>query len=207
MSQEQNSWTLDNNSQASNPGKLRVNVLHWYSNYPLWPTIWLVPFVLSLGLAVVVHAVFWVPTILLGAMNWLYWQRVREHFRCGCALPGVVVSVDPMLIAVYTDLTMGHGSYPAIKIIEKSLATINGVEPKPGITLPLVALYHQNPTHDIPHWANFDPRPVQCATKNVSQIKRILSTFDSDDWAEFRRDLAQVPRPYEPGLYMIRPAI
>ncbi len=190
-------------SAASNPGRLRVNYLRWLIHKPTWPLIWGGLALLCLVAALSLHWSLWVPAALLLAWNVLYWVRVREHFWSGCANPGVVVSVDPLLIAVATDLTKGVGTYPAVKIVRARLRHIDGQLPRVGVRVGTVALYTATFDENIPHWVDFDPLPAQYATGDPKKISTLLGSFTADDWADLERFLQQVPQPYQPGLYMI----
>jgi len=95
-----------------------------------------------------------------------------------------------MLIAVCTDLTMGEGEFPVIKIIEKKLTSICGQLPQVGSLVPTVALYQSGGMkEDQNHWADFDPRPIDCATSDLREIKRVMDSFDPDDINELKRGL------------------
>lgn len=196
--------TVDSSSAASNPGMVQVNYLHWFLNYPLWPIIWALSLVVFAVLTYMVHRGFGVPAFLLLLMNRFYWTRVREQFRYGCVNPGVVVSLRPLLIAVSTDLSKGVGEYPVVKIINKRLTSIAGQRPQIGTRVATVALYSQGTDSAKPHWIDFDPRPVDCATTNIAQITRVLHSIPAEEWQQLERWLPQVPKPYTPGLYMIQ---
>jgi len=204
MDQQQRSVTLDDSAQASNPGGLSVERIRWFSSYPAWPLIWLLSAALFLILALSAHWLFWIPVVLLVLMNWMYWKKVSEHFMYGCANPGIVVSLDPMLIAVATDLTKGDGEYPVVRIIRKELSSICGKPPQVGALVPTVALYYASSNPDQSHWETFDPRPVDCATSDLSEAQRIANSFSKEDIEELKRWLSQVPKPYKPGLYPIQ---
>ena len=61
---------------------------------------------------------FWWALLLALGLNWLYWLRVRLHFRLGCLNPAKVVATNPFTVAVFTDLATGdEGQYPVIKIL------------------------------------------------------------------------------------------
>jgi hypothetical protein len=62
----------------------------------------------------------------------MYWKKVSEHLMYGCANPGIVLPLDPMLIAVSTDLTMGEVEYPVVRIIQKKLLSLCGKPPRVG---------------------------------------------------------------------------
>lgn len=109
-----------------------------------------------------------------------------------------------MLIAVSSDLTKGFGEYPVVKIIEKSLPAVCGQTPRVGSRLPTVALYESSPDEDVPHWADFDPRPIECATGDLDAMQAVMNTFTEDDWNELKLWLRQVPRPFCRGLYHVQ---
>jgi hypothetical protein len=202
MLEQQNAVTLDNSARASNPGNLRVSRFRWFRYYPKWPMIWFSGLVFFVVLAFSIYWSFWVFAVPLFLMNLLYWRRISGHFQYGCSIPAMIVSLDPMLIAVSTNLTKGIGKYPAIKIIEKRLPTACGQLPRVGSMLPAVALYHQSP-EDVPHWSDFDPRPIDCATGDVEAMRRVMNTIEEDDWNKLHVGLIQVPKPFRCGLYHV----
>jgi hypothetical protein len=201
MDHENRTLTLGN-SVAGNPGRLRVNYLRWLIHKPTWPLLWAGSAILCTAGALYLHWSWWIPAALLAVWNFLYWVRVREHFWNGNANPGLVVSADPLLIAVATDLTQGVGSYPAVKVFRAGLRHIDGQPPRVGDRVGTVALYSRSPD-DTPHWADFDPLPAQYATGDPEKLSALLGSFAADDWARLERFLKQVPQPYRAGLYMI----
>lgn len=204
MSEPQRAWTLDNSARASNPGGLRVNPLRWLQHYPTWPLILFFGFWALIALAWLLNRQqLWGLAVAALVMNGFYWKRLREHFRYGDANPGIVVSLEPMLIAVATDLTRGVGQYPVVKIFKKRLPTIGGQLPQLGSRLATVALY--DGSDKSPHWSDFDPRPAQCATADQAALDRVMHSFTQRDWDRLNSWLAQVPQPFRCGLYHIRP--
>ena len=202
---EQNTWTLNDSAQASNPGNIKVNLIRWMRFYPKWPSILFGSFALFLMLAIFIHWGFYLLAVPALILSWMYWRRVQDHFAYGCVNAGVVVSTQPMLIAVSTDLSKGIGEYPAIRIIEKSLPAACNQPPQIGSMLPLVALYQPSPDVRLPHWESFDPRPVECATGNRDTIQRSFESLTDSDWTELKSHLRQVPRPFQCGLYHVKP--
>jgi len=138
-------------------------------------------------------------------MNFHYWRRVRDHFRFGDANPGLVLSLEPALVAVNTDLTMGEGDFPVIKIIECNLTHSAGEPLKVGDYLPTVALYSHPESEDDPHWADFDPQPADYATSNQTALHSMRATFDRAQIQQLNAGLKHIAKPYEPGLYLMWP--
>ncbi len=203
-SQVEGLWDALSSAQASHPGLIRVNFIRWLLHYPMWPLIWAGMLVVFISAAMWFHWSFWIPAVLLLLANGLYWWRLRRHFLHGDAMPGLVIALDPMLIAAATDLTQGLGNYPVIKIIKKRLGSIAGQEPEVGSRLICVATYMMDPDNKLPHWRDVDPVPVECATGSRSATDRLMVGVPGEQWEQLHDWLSQVPIPYRPGLYRIR---
>lgn len=194
-------WTLDDTLRSNNPGQVQVEYLRWFLHYPAWPLGWMLGLALSIVLAIVVHWAFWLLAVLVMLpLNVLYWLRVRDHFMNGDTVPAVVISLDPLLIAAGPDMTKGHGSYPAIKIMKLPLKTIMGRLPQIGDTLPTVALYNTDPENK-PYWVDVHPRPVEAGTSNLQIVQWKLMSIPRHEWDRLYTSLRQVPLPYRCGLY------
>ena len=201
MPDSESTWTLDDSTRASNPGGARVKPMIWLSQYPAWPIIWISLAVLMLLLAILVHWSLWIGFVVLIAMNWLYWRRVRDQFMCGAVNPAVIVSENPMLIAVLTDLSKGSGYFPVVKIIRKDLPEVEGRRWVPGTALATVSLYTRHHDESMPRWADFDPRPLVCATDDASDIDAVTRSIPPESWDELAAAMKQVPRPFARGTF------
>ena len=136
-------------------------------------------------------------------LNVLYWIRIKEFFAKGDANPGIIIQLNPVLIAVATDLVQHSGSYPAIKVISTQLKSFMGQPPQVGMAVPTVALYYRPIDKNCPHWADFDPRPLECATGDQEVLERVAASFTEHHWQFLRNALLQLPKK-EPGLYMLK---
>lgn len=191
---------------ASHPGRLRVNWLRWIRFKPKWPLI--LGSVLFVSIALFVYSMGVLTGLLLFlviATCVLYWLRVSNHFQYGCANIAVVVSLDPVLVAVSTDLSTGEGDYPVIKIVEIGITRSAGKLLKVGDYLPTVSLYASPPQGETSHWSTFIPVPADYVTSDPRQIARLLENFTNEDIATLHSQLKQVPTPLEPGLYLMWP--
>ena len=204
----QRSFTVDDNTSASNPGRTRMQPWVWIAHYPKWP------FLLGGGLIGTaaggwyLHWSLWILAVLFAAANFFYWMRVKEHFRSGCINASVVIGMNPMRIAVATDLSTGVGSYPVVKIIEKKLSMVAGGQPQVGTRLATVALYEaavddEGNVVDGDHWKDFDPVPVECATSDVAAQQRALESISEEEFRELDAALAKLPDPPATGLHRL----
>lgn len=198
--------TVSEGTYATNPGRLSVNYLRWLRHKPKWPLIWITLLLLS------VAVVTWSPGFLTGlffmlvaACNFFYWRRVGDHFRYGNTNPGIVVGLEPTLIAVLTDLSMGEGEYPVIKIVEVNIKRSAGEPLKLGAYLPTVALYDHPASDDSAHWSDFFPLPADYATGDIAKVLFLLATFERSDFDELKAGLKHIAQPYQPGLFVLWP--
>jgi len=193
------SIAVDNNTSASNPGNVRLKPIVWVKHNLQRIAILTSVLLIAIFLTIAYSWWFIVLLVVLLVINIFYWVRTKEHFAHGDSNGGVVASLDPVLIAVKTDLTKGYGAYPVVKIIEYK--TSKSV--KVGDKIATVALYQASEDENLPHWIDFNPVPVSYATNNNKEIDRALASYTEDQWNELESGLEQVPKPLSPGLYRI----
>ncbi len=190
-------------SAASNPGRLRINIVKHWMSFPLWPTLWSALLLVSIAAALLLHWAFFVLAIPFGGLLWLYWWIQRAKFISGCTNPAMVVSVSPPLVAVLTDLSMGQSGtkWYYVKVLEQPLDSMTGEGPNVGQRLATVATYHQGDNSE--HWTNFWPVVVNCVSWSIGDIARVFATITSADWQQLETALRQIPSPFSPGLYKV----
>jgi hypothetical protein len=145
--------------------------------------------------------VYAVLAVFFALANFLYWRQVKARYKFGCVLPAVVVSNSPLLLAIYTDLSKGIGSYPAIRI--QPLKIMSPKLYSVGRKLPVAALYSDGRDVSSPLWESFDPRPIGCATTNPAYIEKKLQSIPVEGWIALDENIKKIPSPYKTGLYYI----
>lgn len=191
-------------SAASNPGRLEINWARYIQCFPLWPMTFAGSVLLFFSLAEGIHWAFWIPTAIAAFLLWVWWSRTGFQFVAGCINPGKVVSLHPPLIAVYTDLTKGGGvSYPVVKVLKHPLNRMYDGPYEEGDYIAAIAVYDQK-EEGKPHWDDFYPVAVQCATTDSDEVDRVYESIDEESWETLDAALKHVPQPFEPGLYRIR---
>ncbi|MEM9186856.1 MAG: DUF3239 domain-containing protein [Planctomycetota bacterium] len=206
---------------ASNPAEIRLNFLRWVRHKPLIPAIGVVSCLFIVGLWAVLTAAgmkasiptkdggetpIWLfgPACLAGAA--VLMRFGMPNFGSGDANPGVVVSVQPTLLAVPTDLTQGVGEFPAVKIVRINLVESGGAPIELGSRVPTVAHYADAHSKHANHWSDFYPVPVEYATGDPSAVDRLLRSFPNDQYELLDHALACIEQPYQAGLYALWPA-
>jgi len=197
-------YNKNSQSAASNPGLLRVNYLKFALCFPKWPLIWTSLLLVSVLLTVLLTWFGLILVLLLGAINLFYWYIVRMKFVAGCVNPGVVVSLDPPLVAVLTNLTKGGDDveWNYIRVLPQPLSKMTGGPPQVGQRVASVALY-QNADDNSPHWESFAPTLVGCVTWNEREIARVLQSISPGDWKELQIGMTQLTQPPAEGLYKV----
>ncbi len=205
LSSDDNSrrFSVDYSSQASRPGTIRVNWLQWIKYHPYKQFVYIILVAAMITGALLLHWSLWIASGILIYFNILYWQTIQERFLFGCINPGMIISVDPMFVAVSTDLGKWGGYYPVIKIIKANLKSVLKNADTVGTLVPTVATYGHS-ADDVPHWKDFYPVPVEYANGDMKIIIKSLDSLEQPEIAELERWLKQVPEPYECGLYWIK---
>ena len=165
---------------STNPGRLSINpFLYWYC-FPFWPTVLLIGTLVFTYPAITVHYSWSGAAFMFALAKFLYWLQIVDHFRCGCLCPAVVISRERQLVAVYTDLSSGYGSYPAVKVLRQPLRRMPGGVPPKGTRLAAIAFYSQG--NDPERFKTCDPKVVNCATTNQSKLNKALKSIADEEW-------------------------
>lgn len=190
-------FTVDNDSWASNPGNTNLNPLIWFT-HDFKNILGLTTLLgLSVFLTIKISGWFSILGILLLAINIFYWLRKKEHFKNGDSNGGIIISTNPTLLAITTDLTKGFGEFPVIKIIPCS-ALKNA---KIGDKIATVSLYTASVNEELPHWIDFNPIPLFYATNNKEILKKAIESYNDEQWKNIQNRLIEIKKPYKPGLY------
>jgi hypothetical protein len=190
---------LDGNTAASNPGRVSIRPWRYARHFPFWPTVLLS--LLSGFVLITVDQRGFIPlTAVFGLMNVLYWLRVRVHFGEGCANPGKVLSTQPFIVGIYSDLKADGESYPAIKVLEHPAP--KGCHYEPGQNCASVSLYTGLARKG--HWKDFEPVLVDCATADAETIGKTVESIPLEEWSKLEKGLRQLPQPPKAGVYRIK---
>lgn len=190
-------YTLDNSTEASNPGKIEFNHLVWFRHKTISVLI-LFSFIPIFAFLSFKFSYFFIIGLAIAALiNLFYWVRAKEHFTAD-SNPGLIVSESPPLYAVYTDLTKGFGHYPVIKIqkydAHKSV--------KIGDKIATVAVYSNGNGDDSPCWSDFFPLPVEYATDNQDSIRQEMESYSDQSWLNIDNALENI-NDISVGLFKI----
>lgn len=186
---------------ASNPALLRLNAGQWLAANPL---VMIVPSVLAIaGLIVLLIKVPVGIALVITAAGVMILQvrEAKQKFYRGDVCPGVVLSAQGDLVAIFTDLkASSNRPQPAIKILKQPLARMRTEAAYDGMRVAAAAFYHGRVRQ--PAWRNFSPEVIDCVVHDPVEIARVLGSIDEADWQTLDACLAQVPVA-APGLYRL----
>ena len=190
---------------ASNPARLRISAWQW-----LAANSWTI--YAALGLAVAGLAVVFVKfpvgaVLLLSSVIFLYREirEAKQKFFGGDVCPGIVLSAQQNLVAVYTDLSaMGRQRpYPVIQILKQPLGRMTTGPAYDGMRVATAALYYGDAKADA--WKNFWPEVINCVVHDPMEIERVFGSITEQEWQMLDACLAQIPEA-KLGLHHISPA-
>jgi hypothetical protein len=191
---------------ASNATKLTLEQGQWFKFNPLASLIITFGMIASLVLSFKYSFYYLILFGVILVVNKIYWWVIERRFQQGDYNIGRVVSTSPMLIAVPTDLRKGGAeSFPVIKIVEIKFNKVGDRDLMLGDKLGTNGMYDYPKDDNTPFWEGFDPIPVFYGNSNFeAHERRVEASITQEDWAEFERNLGQLPKPYQKGLYKIK---
>lgn len=196
---EEKRFTLDNNTTASNPGRIKFEPLTWFLHRKLSVLLLIALLVASLALSVKISYWLLILSILLIFLNALYWVKVKEHYTAD-SNPGLIISESPPLFAVYTDLGKWGGSYPAVKVMNYC----SKLPVQMNMRLATVSVYSDEYGDDSLFWSDFHPLPVEYATTDQDSIQNEMQSYCEEDWQRLMNAISQLPERVGPGLYRLK---
>jgi hypothetical protein len=121
---------------ASNPGHIRVQWTHYFRVFPRGFLGFGTSFTVLIWLTYTKSLWRVFPLLPLLALDWLILRCTQTQFQSDDTNPGLILSQEPPLVAVFTDLSQGFGEYPVVKIIEQPLRACGlGQDPTGGLAL------------------------------------------------------------------------
>jgi hypothetical protein len=204
-------------SFASSPGHVPVRLRTLFKHMPpFWqyPAGMVVVLALGIGLGVAFLAVglLAIPVVLFLGWRcvglWRLARRLQTWFQCGNALPGQVVRLDPLCVAVLANLTNdGSAPYHVVKIEKQPIRAPDIPGVAVGTRVATVCTYASPPADaagaQCARWSDVTPWVVNLVNDEPATLARVLQTFEEEEWAELQRALDQVPAGNPPGLYPV----
>lgn len=192
---------IDHDTRTSLSGKIKPNFVQYTKHYPQWPLCLGMLFLISC-LFVIMKSWHYLPLPIISAyiLN-SYWQYIKAFCYHGNLCAAQVISVNPLRIAVFTDLSMYGDPYPVIKVIKPPVTKNFNHLFNEGSRLPIIALYQKGEEEDW-HWKDFNPKLVQYVTSDRIQIINAERRISRELWDDLELGLKCLSAKIEgSGLY------
>ena len=186
---------------AANPALLRVNLWKYFRSFPY-------PFMLRLGLLAMALGLSTITCIgyplVLACAYFMFRlvQSVRKKFVSGCICPARILTVDPPVIAVYSDLSLGVGSCKVIRLMEQPLHRLEPFRARPG-RISTVCFFQGMCPGFSDHWFMPLPTITELASNKTIELKRAFDSIPDSLWEELEQGLTQLPENPEFRTYRV----
>jgi hypothetical protein len=194
------------------PARLPLDMVKWWSTYPMWPTIWAIGALVFVALALAAAPLCSVAAVLFLLLFVLYWLEPKRITKFGNLYPCIVVSESPPLIATWADLTLTVPRRPVpeptfvVRVSQQPLAKVTGCRVKEGDRVVAISMYVKEGTDwTEPCWQDLASWVGECLTRNEQEIKRMHASIPGVEWMALVEALKHVPTPHHPGLYKVPP--
>ena len=141
---------------------------------------------------------FYVPMVLHLAYEVLSTLKERDMFKSGALGPAIVIDEKNQKIATFTDLSLGMGKYPVIRIKKVELPEKYR---KVGTRIPVAGAY-QN-TEKYTHWNYYNPLPLPTGVTDAAVIEEKLNAIPTIEWIKLRAEISKFATVPLEGYYPI----
>lgn len=196
---ETRSFFTDTSARATNQTNFEVNIWTYMKLRKSRFIKILGVFILVLYLS---FAVSWAFLNLFFCLLFLIYHNTMnglDMYQLGTLNASVVVTQNPTRIAVLTDVSLGYGKYPLVRIIK---ANIPKSYNKLYERVP-VSCGYQN-AEDQKHWDFVVVHPIVFATANDQIIRQKINEIPTKDWLELKNWVNANRNNFYEGYYPIR---
>ena len=157
---------------------------------------------ISLCLLLASYFVSWGILILVFWMLFYeYYSTIGsiDNYHVGTLNASIVITTKPTRIAVLTDLSMGYGKYPLVRVCKMPMPKkYNKLHQR----IPSSCGYQDCESQKF--WDFVMPNPIVYATNNENAINKKLSEIPSQDWIELNKWIKENKHNFFEGYYPIR---
>lgn len=157
--------------------------------------LWIIVFILG---GYLFHWTIYIPIIFIAVIKYLTDAKERDMYYSGALLPGIVLNPEEDIIAVLTDLTLGFGKYPIIRIdrvpIPKSKKEIN-------TRLAIAGQYYN--TEKYSHWNFFRPLILFSGMKYPEKHDDKIKEIPTIEWLQLSKEVKKLEGNNSIGYYPI----
>jgi len=185
-------------AKATRQANAGFSLLHYLkttkSNYKT-PILILVGFLIA---AVLIGWFFYIPFVLYGAYKILELSKTRDMYYSGALNPAIVIDAENNKIVSLTDMTLGSGEYPIVRVRKYPIPKKYRVN---GQRIPVAGTY-QN-TEDYNHWNYYEPNPLPSGIKDEEIIIEKTKSIPTIEWIRLNNEIKKFNGIPKEGYYPI----
>lgn len=185
-------------AKATRQANAGFNLLHYLN---ITKSLYKTPLLIIIGLflaSLYIGWFFYIPLILYAAFKILELLKTRDMYYSGDLCPAIVIDAKNNKIAALSDLTLGVGSYPIIRIRKFPLPKKYQLN---GTKIPVAGGY-QN-TEKYTHWNYYEPHPLPTGIKNDSIIQEKIQSIPTIEWINLKNEIKKFQGIPKEGYYPI----
>lgn len=159
------------------------------------------PLLILIGLflaAILFGWFFYIPLVIYGGLKVLKILKTRDMYYSGDLNPAIVIDAKKSKIAALTNLSMGIGKFPIIRVRKYPIPKKYR---KNGQRIPVAGAY-QN-TADYDHWNYYEPHPLPTGIKNEDIIKEKTNSIPTVEWVTLNNEIKKFNGVPKEGYYPI----
>jgi hypothetical protein len=122
--------------------------------------------------------------IAAGVFVWRVWKRMAVFFENGLLTPGIVVSSEPLRVAVMACMSRGWGQ-PCWGIRRLDLEKLPAHPHEPGTRVPFVSNFEPGELPD--RWAGFNPDPISYGTGRRDRLDACVAKLGAEEFDRLAR--------------------
>jgi Uncharacterized protein conserved in bacteria (DUF2314)/Protein of unknown function (DUF3239) len=122
--------------------------------------------------------------IAVGVLVWKVWKRLAVIFENGLLTPGIVLSSDPLRVAVMACMSHGGGQ-PCWGIRRLDLDKLPAHPHGPGTRVPFVSVFEPGALPD--RWAGFNPCPISYGTGRKDRLEACVAKLGTLEFDRLAR--------------------
>ena len=185
-------------ARATRQANTEFSYLRWLKTYYSTYKKLALVVILFGGLGYFVNKWFLLPLLPIILIKYLLDSKERDMYLSGALLPAIVIDANQDLIAVLTDLTLGIGKYPIIKIQKLKIPK----EKRVANTKLAVAGQYYN-TKKYKHWNFFRPLILYSGMKNPDLHDEKIKQIPTAEWVELTSKIKNFNGEFKAGYYPI----
>lgn len=142
---------------------------------------------------------FYIPMAIVIVLKVLEVLKTRDIYYSGALNPAIVIDAEANKIASYTNLTLGFGYYPLIRVRVYPLPEKYRVN---GMRIPVAGGYYN--TEGYSHWNYYEPNPLPSGIKDDELIAEKLNAISTVEWITLKNEIKKFDGIPKEGYYPIQ---